>query len=712
MSVTSILQNAISGLNASQTALRNTSTNVSNVNNVDYARRSVSFQSDPLGGVKVAEIRRIADEFLTRESLSATSALGAADTVAKIQDRLQSIFGNPNSANSIPGLLNGMFSEIAELQIDPTSAVRRSTVLNSVQRLLTEFGQFAASIQQVRLDADHDIAGSIGEINTLIRNINQLNNSIAGGQGRGVDVNALIDQRQSAITALSRFIDVRVTTQPGGQVNVSTNDGMLLVNNSATELRYAAAGAVTSGTVFPRLTLHSIDVGTGQTNPAGRAFEPHIASGELRGLLDMRDVTLPKIAQELGELAAKITDQLNGIHGNNSAVPAPNQLTGRNSGLLGTDAHNFTGVANFSIVDASGLTVTTLRADFSAGQYTVNGGPAIAFGGNSVDDIVNGVNAGLGVNGALTFAGGVMRLSATNPANGVAMLQDSTAPSARAGRGFAHFFGMNDLVVADAPSNYDTGLSGTDAHGFGAGQTLRVKFINPMGQVASDYTLTTGGATIGDILNQLNNPVTGMGAVLTFSLDANGALVQTPKPGYQDYRLFTMDDQTSRGAAGVSLSQLFGIGPGARDNQASGMQVRSDIALNTQKLALAQLDITAVGGVALGKSDDRGAIALHALEESPVSFSQAGHLLGATLTLADYTGQLLGNAAQLASMASAAQIDSEAIKQEIDAQTGQVSGVNLDEEMSNLILYQNSYNAAARLIKAAQELLDTLLDAI
>jgi len=518
MSVTAILQNAISGLNASQVGIRSTSTNVSNVNNVDYARRSVSFQSNPLGGVEVSEIRRLADDFLVREGLNANSALGTATSIAKIHDRLQSIFGNPNSANSIPGLLNGMFAEIAELQIDPTSAVRRATTLNSIQQLLTEFDQFSSSIQDVRLNADHEISGRITEINSLIKNIYELNNAITGGASRGTDVNALIDQRQSSLTALSKLIDVRATPQAGGYVNVSTMDGLLLVNNNYTELHYDPAGAVTPDTVFPRLTLHSIDVGSGSVNPVGLAFESRLVSGEIRGLLDMRDVTLPRISQEIGELAAKITDQLNAIHSDNSAVPAPNQLIGRTVGQIGTDAHNFTGVANFSVVDAAGLTVAAVRADFTAGQYSVNGGPAVAFGGASIAAMVNGINTGLGANGTLSFANGVMSLTATAPANGVAMVQDSATPGLRAGRSFSHFFSMNDLVVADAPSHYDTGLSALDAHGFTAGQTFRMKFINPMGQVASDYTLTVGGATIGDIINQLNNPVTGMGAVTTFRL--------------------------------------------------------------------------------------------------------------------------------------------------------------------------------------------------
>ena len=38
------------------------------------------------------------------------------------------------------------------------------------------------------------------------------------------------------------------------------------------------------------------------------------------------------------------------------------------------------------------------------------------------------------------------------------------------------------------------------------------------------------------------------------------------------------------------------------------------------------------------------------------------------------------------------------------------AGVNLDEEMTNMMLFQRSYQASARVITTADELLDTLIN--
>ena len=50
-----------------------------------------------------------------------------------------------------------------------------------------------------------------------------------------------------------------------------------------------------------------------------------------------------------------------------------------------------------------------------------------------------------------------------------------------------------------------------------------------------------------------------------------------------------------------------------------------------------------------------------------------------------------------------------ALTNDLAERTASVSGVNMDEEMSNLIKFQHSYTAAAKLITTADQLLQTLL---
>jgi flagellar hook-associated protein 1 FlgK len=50
------------------------------------------------------------------------------------------------------------------------------------------------------------------------------------------------------------------------------------------------------------------------------------------------------------------------------------------------------------------------------------------------------------------------------------------------------------------------------------------------------------------------------------------------------------------------------------------------------------------------------------------------------------------------------------ISADMDSQRESVAGVNLDEEMTNMITYQRAYEAASRVLNAVDEALDTLIN--
>ncbi len=50
------------------------------------------------------------------------------------------------------------------------------------------------------------------------------------------------------------------------------------------------------------------------------------------------------------------------------------------------------------------------------------------------------------------------------------------------------------------------------------------------------------------------------------------------------------------------------------------------------------------------------------------------------------------------------------LTQQVDRQRETVSGVSIDEEMANLVAYQQSYQASARFLTAVDEMLNTLIN--
>ena len=719
MSVGSILNNALSALQTSQSVLNTTSNNIANINTPGYKRRVVDLEALQYGsnsaGVGISDVRRVAATFLAREQLSVSAAAARYDTESSIHDSIQAQFGSPDQNSSLPGQLDALFATLSDLTIDTSSTIRKQTALGSLSSLASSFSDLFNQIQSIRYDVDQQVSSTVSEINEALKTIDSLNPRIQREIMTGGDPNGLQDQRDQAVQTLSALMDVRVEEQANGKLYVVTKDGVPLVTEQLYQLDYQAAGPVSSSTIFNAVTIKRVDPNTGQLVAQSTNLEPHLGSGKLRALLDMRSQTLPELADQVGELAANTADALNAAHNSGSAYPAPSSLTGRNSGLLGTDAHGFTGKSTFVITDSSGALVTRVDVDFDANTYSVDGGAAVAFGGTTVDDMVNAINTGLGTNGTLSFSNGVMSLSAAASGNGVAIVDDATTPSSRGGRGFSHFFGMNDLFTANVPTNYDTGLTASDSSGFTAGQTFEILLRGPNGEIAVDYTHTMTGGTLGSLVTQLNTAGTGLGGYISFALDANGKLTATPSAAFAGYTIEVVDDQTTRGGTGQTFTQMFGIGEGAQADHAQNLTLTSAMADNPSALATAQVNLSAstvAGDIVLGASDNNGALTLAAVQDEIRSFSAAGGLGAMNATLGNYASTLLSYAATLASTADSNAQENDTLKTDLDTRVSAIESVNLDEELANMMLYQKTYNAAARLITTSNELFDQLLKSI
>ncbi len=695
MSLGLVLSNAISGLNTAQTSMRVISDNIANVNTPNFARAKVEQASRALNGVgagvEVTEIRRIVDDFLNREFSLSTASAAQYESLAKLHDNLQSLLGDPADNNSLSGKIDTVFKGLASLPSDPSSSVLRQTVVADLESMAREFTRLADQMQKLRAEADRQIALDTADANDLIGRIYDLNNLIVSQAANGTETAGLEEQRDQALQKLSKLIDVRSYPIGNGRIAVATLSGVTLVDTVKREIQYESSGTVFAGARFNQITVHEINPVTGAVSATGQALDTAIRGGSIRGWLDMRDTELTSATKQIGTLAASVMDELNAIHNQNISVPPPAKLTGNNTGLVSTDPHGFTGKATFYAFDSNNAITNSVTIDF--GTLT------------TLADVISAVNTGLGGDATLALTNGVMTLTAGGSASGVGIEQDATSPSSRGGRGFSHFFGMNDLLSANVKSFYDTGVAAGDPHRFTG--TAMIEFRGANNDVLASSTLdfSTLGATFNDILTQLNSDFSGYA---TFSLSSAGELVMTPASGYETYNPVVVTDNTDRGGTGLPLGQFFGIGTRYTEEAAREMIVRSDIAADGNKLALARVDTG--GPPALTPADDRGARDFQGLATKSFLFGAVGGLPAVNATLADYSAQILGYIGARAAQVESIRNDRVALRDEIGARREEVSGVNLDEELALMIQIQNAYNAAARMVSTAQEMFDTLIN--
>ncbi len=704
MSLNNIISTSLTGLFANQAAIRVTSNNIANVNTENYARVRVNQEANVVqgtsAGVVIGSIDRVVDQFLEtalRTSISNTEEFSAQ---REFHDRFQGILGDPSSDSSLSARLDQFYSSIADLTLNPADVLRRQQTINELQSFLDQVNEIQTQIQNLRSEASQQTAETVQSINEELQRINSLNPLLVRQQALGEEAGGLEGQLADSLANLSELIDIRVSRSDTGQVTVTTQSGYPLVDSSLSQLSYNAPGIVSSGTFFPPITISRVDDATLESISTDVDLTPNIRSGRLAGLTEMRDGQLVDLSVSIDELAARIADEFNAIQNQYVAVPPSNSMTGQPTFVDGAHATNFTGVVNFAIVDDQNQLVASTSVDFDAAP------PA------SFTALVTQVNTALGGAGTLALTDGVMSFTAANSAHGVVVYDDETTPSNRAGRGFSHFFGMNNLIEADQPGVYETGLTGTENHNLNVGGAMSFQVVNSSGSEIDTVTVNTTGTTYADMVTALNNAA-GLGAYFTFTLDSDGQLEITENSGFEGAKIKIQSDTTEAGNTGLSFTRIFGIGDTFRADAASDVRVRRDIQTDPNLLALGSFDATAtVGQVALTSGDQRGALALQNLETSLVAFESAGELRAGNVTLSQYVGRFLGNAGLMAQRAQNFEEDNSALQQEVFQRNADVSGVNMDEELSNLVVYQNAYNAAARVLSSVQELYDTLLNAV
>lgn len=91
------------------------------------------------------------------------------------------------------------------------------------------------------------------------------------------------------------------------------------------------------------------------------------------------------------------------------------------------------------------------------------------------------------------------------------------------------------------------------------------------------------------------------------------------------------------------------------------------------------------------------------------SFSAVGNLGSSSSTLSNYSAQILGQTASATATATDNSTFQTALQQQFAARASNVSGVNIDQELAQLTVYQNMYSASAHVVSAVQSMLDTLL---
>lgn len=290
MSLSGALSNALSGLTAASRNAQVTASNLANVMTDGYARRELDVGSRILGshgGVRVNGIIRHADPGLVALRRSAGSQQSFDTRLSDYHNRLEASVGTPADASSLSARIADLETSLVSAASRPDLNDRLNQVFYDATEVALTFKSVSDGIQELRGEADREIAATVGELNTALDQVRTLNIQISEATVLGNDTSALLDQRQLLIDTIAEIVPVNEVPRDLGAIALFTPNGAILVDGNAATLEFTATNVVTPYQTQAAGLLSGIEV-NGVAVSSDYESGP-LAGGKLAALFHIRD---------------------------------------------------------------------------------------------------------------------------------------------------------------------------------------------------------------------------------------------------------------------------------------------------------------------------------------------------------------------------------------------------------------------------------------
>ena len=285
---------ATGALSAQEATIETTNNNIANANTPGYTREIVNFssagstQTDNVAigsGVSLTSITSVRDQLLGLRIQQQTSEQSSASAQSGLLVSIQPYF-SPSSAN-IGSELSSFFTSLSALSTAPSNMAARQTVISNAQDVVNAFQTTSAGLTSSQSRLNTQVASDVSIINTLSAQIASLNTQINQQSGQGQNGGTATDQRNELEQKLAGLTGISIVTTAEGDT-ITTGNGTALVVAS----RNFALSTNTASNGLAQIQ-----------DSAGTAITGTLTGGDLGGLLQARDTTIPKFVSQLDTLA-------------------------------------------------------------------------------------------------------------------------------------------------------------------------------------------------------------------------------------------------------------------------------------------------------------------------------------------------------------------------------------------------------------------------
>ncbi len=373
-----------------QKALSVTSNNISNASNPNYSRRRVHINASKpeiingteLGtGVTISDVRRVRNTVLDNQIRKFTFLQNSNDYKSSLLGSIESLMSEP-SDEGLSNLIKRFFNSWDELALDPSSTPARANVVNAAQKLSDKLYTVHNGITRLKKDLRDDADATVTEINSLLKNLTEVNRQIYDAHIKGDEANTWLDKRDEILEELSQYVDTNVHI--GNDETATVSIGGVFVANKTTYNELSADVETVNGEETLVIT----------TNDNTRL---RLKGGKLYGIENGYNDLISDYLERLDNIGETIMREVNSVHSGNFTLEDPPQtgidfFTSYSGGML-TINENIINDPNKIAISADGnpennegaLSIASLANDELVNGETIENYYALL-----VSDIANG----------------------------------------------------------------------------------------------------------------------------------------------------------------------------------------------------------------------------------------------------------------------------------------------------------------------------------
>ena len=719
-------------------------------------------------GVNSSAITRSVDSLLERRIGVQTSSFSRLDSRLGVLGQVEALFGEPGELG-LNTRFEDFFSSLSTLSSSPNDNVLRVGVVQSTASLTGRFNELYDSISSLGKDTLSQIQLQSQQVNVLANEVLNLNRSIAQTESSGIPANDLRDQRQEVLKGLSSYININATEDSNGAIQVTVGGQLLVGSQSVFEVQ---VDSLPGGEIEVSLDGDTQPLQITSGSIAGLLSIADGFFNETRAELDELAQNFILEVNRRHSVGVPGTGPFQQLTSSNPIVDGDGDgaLTDELLSNSGLPFDISAGPLYFNVTDASTGEVTTKIIEIDPDRTTVqdfldelNGAAHVNAGINSTGEIqifaessfgfdfsahlqvspnaqgtLGGSRASLGASSSEPYAltdGSTLNLTGPGgPVNVTFSSADFVAISqASAGE-------VVDAINAD-PNVASASLRAVEVDGevflqtlgIGTGVSLQVNggtALGALGFTAGATTLgsdTEVGVTIGGEYTGAAN------GVFSFVPNMDGVIGTTPglaigvfNDAGQQVAVLDVGEGYQPGSElsvvdGVTAAVDFGE-VSATDNDRFALNVvadsdRSDVlvalglnsllegnsAATIQVREEIERDPSLISASSTGaEGDNRVLLGLLDLQSQQVSGLD-------DQTIGSFYGQVVGKVGfEVASTQNALEVEN-VLMESLVTRREQISGVNVDEELVNMIEFEQAFAAASQFIQVVNGLNDDLL---